>query len=314
MNKGALRGTTTKRVGPLSTSSKALAASGDWADQIIVSNPGGPATLPVNSLGTIGDSAVHVIGPAGVGSREYAALVGPKAASVGPNNGWPSSFCGGFLTLPWRSSSFQPADLQPGWAVFVQNNWATGTVPADLTRTGAFASTAWESSAAGTKAYLGRYRAGSDECGMAFFSAAIRLSVLPEATRYAWIGQLVLSGSTLYGYGARIDSAGGVALVLCDFGLGAGTVLDSGMTYAVNETLVVERFGHQMQAFRAATDGYTTYTPDDATSAKRPLRAAVGRNLYDLGVEAYASGVAGSSIGYATDSASVRVSQMRFAG
>jgi len=186
--------------------------------------------------------------------------------------------------------------------------WATGTVPTDLSRDGTFGG-AWYSSSGGTMAGISRYRPATSNAPMAFFSGQFKITTLPEATRFFYFGQIVTSAGSVYGYCARIDSAGAVTIRIEDAFIGSST-LDSGMTVAVNDSVLVERFGYRFTVRKTATTG-REWLDADATATSRPLNARIGQGSTDA---LYARQLGGSSFGLATNSANVRVSEVGFAG
>ena len=266
------------------------------------------ATTPNNANGNNGDFMVLSY-EGGLGFSNYARLIGPKAAGAWPTGGASSQInsAGDYIGLPQRSKTMKSGDLLPGWQMDFDTAWATGTVPSDLTRDGTFGG-AWYSSASGTTVGLSRYKPATG-AGMAFFSGQFKITTLPEATRFFYFGQIITSGSSVYGYCARIDSAGAVTIRIEDAFVGSST-LDSGMTVAVNDSVLVERFGYRFTVRKTATTG-REWLDADAAAASRPLNARIGQGSTD---SLYARLFGASSFGLATNSASVRVSEVGFAG
>jgi hypothetical protein len=82
------------------------------------------------------------------------------------------------------------------------------------------------------------------------------------------------------------------------------------MTVAVNDSVLVERFGYRFTVRKTATTG-REWLDADAAAASRPLNARIGQGSTD---SLYARLFGASSFGLATNSASVRVSEVGFAG
>ena len=212
------------------------------------------------------------------------------------------------IALPYRSLSMVSADLLPGWRLAFEDSYATSTVPKDLYRVGTFGG-AWYASVSGTKAHLGRGRSGS--VSMPFFSAKFTITALPEATRFLWFGQFYTSGNNIYGYGLRIDSTGATTLRVIDPSnepTPVDTALATGMTVAVNDTIVLERFGWRMSVAKTAGVGRQLLGAENGTSGNRPLHAELKAS------EGFATSLASNSFGLATDSTSVRISNVSFSG
>jgi hypothetical protein len=166
----------------------------------------------------------------------------------------------------------------------------------------------WYSSSSGTMAYWGRTRYGST-APLSFFSVTFQITTLPEAGRFFYIGQLGWSSGN-YGYCARIDSAGAVTIRLEDQFVGSIT-LDSGLTVAANDFILVERFGHRLSVQKSAGTGREWLGPENATATNRPLNA----RLTPLPAgDSYGGLFSVQSFGLSTDSASVRVSNPVFVG
>jgi hypothetical protein len=266
------------------------------------------ATTPNNANGNNGDFMVLSY-EQGTGFSNFARLIGPKAAGAWPAGGANSQIntYGDYIGLPQRSKTMKSSDLLPGWQMDFDTAWATGTVPSDLTRDGTFGG-AWYSSVAGTTVGLSRYKPATG-AGMAFFSGQFKITTLPESTRFFYFGQIVTSASSVYGYCARIDSAGAVTIRIED-AFGVSSTLDSGMTVAVNDSVLVERFGYRFTVMKTATTG-REWLDADAAATSRPLNARIGQGSTD---SLYARLFAASSFGLATNSVSVRVSEVGFAG
>jgi hypothetical protein len=144
---------------------------------------------------------------------------------------------------------------------------------------------------------------------MAFFSGQFKITTLPEASRFFYFGQIVGSGGAVYGYCARIDSTGAVTIRIED-AFGVSSTLDSGMTVAVNDSVLVERFGYRFTVMKTATTG-REWLDADAAATQRPLNARIGQGATD---SLYARLLAASSFGLATNSTAVRVSEVGFSG
>lgn len=214
------------------------------------------------------------------------------------------------VSLPYRSLTMNSADLLPGWILTFEDTYATGTVPKDLYRVGTFGG-AWYASVSGTKAGLGRGRGGTNTGAMAFFSGKFTITALPEATRFLWFGQFYVVGNDVYGYGLRIDSTGATTLRVIDPGASPSpvdTALATGMTVAVNDTIVLERFAWRMSVAKTSGVGRQLLGAENGTASNRPLHAELKFN------EGFATQLASNSFGLATDSTSVRISQVQFAG
>lgn len=161
------------------------------------------------------------------------------------------------------------------------------------------------------RAVLQRQRNSYNSGGapLAFFSCRFLISVLPEAGRFFYIGNLYSGGSTdMYGYGLRIDSSGACTLRIFSTFDGVDTALASGMTVAVNDEVVLEKFGYRMAVYKTPTAS-SLYNSDAASSTNRPMMAEVRAN-----VSGYANVFASASFGVACDSGSVKISSLSFSG
>lgn len=271
------------------------------------------SAAPDNATGVNGDVMV-VVRDGGATSNHAGQLVGPKAAGAWPQNTnfYPSlGAANEIVSLPVRSVSMRAGDLLPGWAMEFQTSWLTGTVPSDMTRVGTFGGTGYQASVSGTRAFISRSRTNlRPRSGMAFFSAFFRITALPEASRFVHVGQFTDSGGAPYGYGARIDSAGNVTLRSIDSFISGDVQLASGLSVAANDWLIVERFGWTMTVSKIASGSRQLLGPENATSTNRPIKARVGDDDADV----YAPQFAACSFGMFTDSTSVRLERLRFAG
>jgi hypothetical protein len=261
---------------------------------------------PNNATGNNGDMMITAYDPL-TSEPVYSKVVGPKASGA-----WPASDAinagGDRLFLPLRSKTMKHADLVPGWRMDFDTAWATGTVPTDLNRNGTFGG-AWYSSSAGTYAGISRYRQAAG-APLAFFSGQFTITTLPESGRFFIFGNGIGSAGW-YGYGLRIESTGAATIRLVDPFIGpTDLALATGMTVAVNDTIVFERFGWRLTAYKTSGTGRTLLGPDNATATNRPMSALIDptRGAY------YADLYSGSSFGLTTNSASVRVSNVYFAG
>jgi hypothetical protein len=261
---------------------------------------------PNNATGNNGDMMITAYDPLN-SEPVYSKVVGPKASGA-----WPASDAinagGDRLFLPLRSKTMKHADLVPGWRMDFDTAWATGTVPTDLNRNGTFGG-AWYSSSAGTYAGISRYRQAAG-APLAFFSCQFTITTLPESGRFFFIGNGIGS-SGWYGYGLRIESTGAATIRIVDPFIGpTDLALATGMTVAVNDTIILERFGWRLTAYKTSGTGRTLLGADNATAANRPMNALIDptRGAY------YADLYSGSSFGLSTNSASVRVSNVYFAG
>lgn len=261
---------------------------------------------PNNATGNNGDMMITAY-DAGTSGAVFAKVVGPKAAGA-----WPASDAinsgGDRVFLPLRSKTMKNADLISGWRMDFDTTWATGTVPSDLTKDGTFGG-AWYSSSAGTYAGMARYRQAAG-APLAFFSGQFTITTLPESGRFFIFGNGISAGGW-YGYGLRIESTGAATIRLIDPFIGpTDLALATGMTVAVNDTIVFERFGWRLTAYKTSGTGRTLLGPENATATNRPMNALIDptRGAY------YADLYSGSSFGLATNSASVRVSNVYFAG
>lgn len=261
---------------------------------------------PNNATGNNADMMITAYDP-GTGGGVLAKVVGPKSAGA-----WPASDAinsgGDRVFLPLRSKTMKHADLVPGWRMDFDTTWATGTVPSDLTRDGTFGG-AWYSSAAGTYAGISRYRQAAG-APLAFFSGQFTITTLPESGRFFIFGNGISSGGW-YGYGLRIESTGAATIRLVDPFIGpTDLALATGMTVAVNDTIVFERFGWRLTAYKTSGTGRTLLGPENATATNRPMNALIDPTRGAF----YADLYSGSSFGLTTNSASVRVSNVYFAG
>ncbi len=261
---------------------------------------------PNNATGNNADMMITAYDP-GTGGGVLAKVVGPKSAGA-----WPASDAinsgGDRVFLPLRSKTMKHADLVPGWRMDFDTTWATGTVPSDLTRDGTFGG-AWYSSAAGTYAGISRYRQAAG-APLAFFSGQFTITTLPESGRFFIFGNGI-SSAGWYGYGLRIESTGAATIRLVDPFIGpTDLALATGMTVAVNDTIVFERFGWRLTAYKTSGTGRTLLGPENATATNRPMNALIDPTRGAF----YADLYSGSSFGLTTNSASVRVSNVYFAG
>lgn len=253
-----------------------------------------------NKLTTENDLSV-IVYDGSTGGANYATLGAAKSTIVTDLNG-------SKVFLPLRSLSMKSSELIPGWTLDFDTTWATGTVPADMTRGGTFGG-AWYSTVSGTPAEMTRYRSfdGANN-SMAFFSGQFKITALPEAGRFLHFGQFA---SGPHGFGLRVESTGAATLRIVDTYGGVNLVLDSGMTVAVNDSIVVERFGYRLSAYKTSTTGRTLLDADEATASNRPLNARLGQGTTD---SYYARVLAGSSFGFSTDSTNIRISEVGFCG
>jgi hypothetical protein len=278
-------------------------AASTGADGKVITQTG--ATTPNNANGANNDYMVLSY-DGGQGGTNFAKLIGPKTAGAWPTDGQIDAD-GNHIYLPTRSKTMKSSDLLPGWQMDFNTAWATGTVPSDMSREGTFGG-AWYSTTSGTLAAMSRYRS-AQSTGMAFFSGQFKITTLPEASRFFYFGQIVGSGGAVYGYCARIDSAGAVTIRIED-AFGVSSTLDSGMTVAVNDSVLVERFGYRFTVMKTATTG-REWLDADAAATQRPLNARIGQGATD---SLYARLLAASSFGLATNSTAVRVSEVGFTG
>jgi hypothetical protein len=162
------------------------------------------------------------------------------------------------------------------------------------------------------RAVLQRQRNSYNSGGapLAFFSCRFLISALPEAGRFFYIGNIYSGGSAdMYGYGLRIDSSGACTLrVFSTADSGLDTALASGMTAAINDEIVLEKFGYRMAVYKTPTAS-SLYNSDAASSTNRPMMAEIRAN-----VGGYANAFASASFGIACDSGSVRISSLSFSG
>jgi hypothetical protein len=277
--------------------------SGDSDGKVVVQTN---SHTPNNATGNNGDMMITAYDP-GTSGGVLAKVVGPKSAGA-----WPASDAinsgGDRVFLPLRSKTMKHADLVPGWRMDFDTTWATGTVPSDLTRDGTFGG-AWYSSAAGTYAGISRYRQAAG-APLAFFSGQFTITTLPESGRFFIFGNGIGS-SGWYGYGLRIESTGAATIRLVDPFIGpTDLALATGMTVAVNDTIVFERFGWRLTAYKTSGTGRTLLGPENATATNRPMNALIDPTRGTF----YADQYSGSSFGLTTNSASVRVSNVYFAG
>jgi hypothetical protein len=278
-------------------------AASTGADGKVITQTG--ATTPNNANGANNDFMVLSY-DGGSAQQTLARLIGPKTAGAWPTNGQIDSD-GNQIRLPYRSKSMSSGDLLPGWFVNYANFTATGAAPSDFLKGGTFGGN-WYSSSSGTMAYWGRNRYGST-APLSFFSVTFQITTLPEAGRFFYIGQLGFS-STPYGYCARIESTGAVTIREEDAFTGS-TLLDSGLTVAANDFILVERFGHRLSVQKSAGTGREWLGPENATATNRPLNARLSPLPGDDG---YGGLFSVQSFGLATDSASVRVTDPVFCG
>jgi hypothetical protein len=264
------------------------------------------AFTPNNATGSNGDMMV-VHFPDTSNIRTNTRLVGPKAAGS-----WPAADAvdanGDKIYLPYRSKTQQSSDLIPGWRLTFDTAWATGAAPTDMVKDGNFGGTGWQASVAGTISGLSRYHQVK-EAPMAFFSGAFTITALPEATRFFFFGQIITSGSQVYGYCIRIEASGALTIRMMDFVNGVDTALASGMTVVANDTIVFERFGYRLTV-RKTNGTARTLLDADAAASSRPLSTYID----DVSDPLYAKSFSGASFGLATNSTAVRVEKVRFAG
>lgn len=161
------------------------------------------------------------------------------------------------------------------------------------------------------RAVLQRQRNSYNSGGapLAFFSCRFLISALPETGRFFYIGNLYSGGSTdMYGYGLRIDSSGACTIRIFNTNDGVDTALASGMTVAINDEIVLEKFGYRMSVYKTPTAS-SLYNSDAASSTNRPMMAEVRANA-----GGYANIFASASFGVACDSGSVKISSLSFCG
>ncbi len=295
MNRGALRGAS-----GANAPDRGLLRDAQQASGVAGVQPYSPSVT-----GVVGDAAV-VFGD--YSATLNVALWPPKTLSSDGQPGWPSSPAWGpddeWVPLPYRTKSQRHSPLTPGWSTLFASSWMTGTAPTDMTIDGTFGG-AYYTSSAGTYAYCGRTRntAGGAQAPMPFFSMEWQVTTLPEATRYAWAGQLAASGA-LYGYAARVDSAGAVELWLMDGVYGNSRIGTGTFTIAANDLIVMERFGYRVTIGKVASGARNIASSFDSNV----------RNATASGYDGFGQNLAGQSYGYAADSASVRVGRLEFSG
>jgi hypothetical protein len=290
VNKGALRGIAGQRPQDSRVISTQVATSTD--------------PRPPIAEGMPGDVAVAF---SDFDTQAKAYLWPPKTTEWSASPGWGAQ--SESVPLPYRTPSQRHSNLMPGWSTLFADSWMTGTAPADMSTQGTFGG-AYYTSSAGTAAYIGRTRSsagtsvGTEQAPMPFFSMELQVTTLPEATRYAWAGQLGTYFGALYGYAARVDSAGAVELWLMDGAYGNSRIGTGTFTISANDLVVMERFGYRITVGKVAS-GARDITSSFISNV---------RNANVSGYDGFASTVAGQSYGYAADSASVRVGRLEFSG
>ncbi len=296
MNSGTLRGIPGKRLTRDGDADKVLAGDGDWVDnsRLIAST-----TFPASTVGAVGDCAVVV---SDATNTPAAALLPPKSTT-----GWAANTASAvwgpdseYVPLPYRHKSQGSSPLLPGWTTNFATSWMTGTNPTDIHRSAAFGG-AFYSTGSGTKVYIGRSKTSTS--AMPFFSMELEVTTLPEATRFAWGGQLGYDGAA-YGYAARVDSAGAVTLYLMDGVYGDSRLGTGTFTISAGDTIIMERFGYRISLYRRATG-----TRDLVSGFHSNVRNAATSGFDGFG---YVYGT--QSYGYMTDSTSVRVGRLEFSG
>ncbi len=290
MNKGALRGAS----GAAALDAKVVA----YTTTTSVSN------TPTAGTGKEGDVAVAY---SDFNSTHKVFLRPPKAKS-GDEVVWADTPewgpDGETIPLPYRSKSQRHSPLMPGWSTLFADSWMTGTAPTDMSVGGTFGG-AYYTSSAGTVAYIGRFRNNDTgaQAAMPFFSMEWQITTLPETSRFAWAGQLANSGG-LYGYAARVDSAGAVELWMLDAVYGNSRIGTGTFTISANDLIVMERFGYRITIGKVAS-GARDITSSFISNV---------RNATASGYDGFAALIAGQSYGYAANAASVRVGRLEFSG
>ena len=225
-------------------------------------------------------------------------LYAPKTTAGWVAAGWGPD--GELLPLLYRHKSQKHSAMVPGWSTLFVDTWMTGTNPTDTYRSAAFGG-AYFSTASGTKVYVGRSKQGT--AAMTFFSMELVVTTLPEATRFAWAGQVGYSGAA-YGYTARVDSAGVVELWRLDGVFGDARIGTGTFTIGAGDTIVMERFGYRISLYRLATG-----TRDLISAFHSKVR-----NATTSGNDGFAYIYGAQSYGYMTDSTSVRIARLEFSG
>jgi hypothetical protein len=135
---------------------------------------------------------------------------------------------------------------------------------------------------------------------MAFFSMAVKVSTMPESTRYVYAGQLGYDSTYgLFGYVIRISNGGAWEIGAWQEGLGGYTSMVTGGTgFSNGDTLVVERFGNRITGHRIASGTYSI--------ASSLQGIPTGFTFADL--------LAKSSFGIATDANSARLTSIKING
>ena len=283
-------------------------AGGGGADGAVIEDEQAAVAnvAPAAGTGADGDYALGLRNTGGANDFPRPAyLWGPKAAGAWPST--PYMGAGNYtraVVLAQRTESMKTGVILPGWQHEYLSGWWTGTLPNDMNRANTFGGAGY-SSVSGTMAML-CFQPQMDTtttAPLAFFSCDWDIDALPEASRYAWAGNLLDgAGATPYGYAARVDSAGTVTLWKMS-GIGGNTQLGTGsFTVSAGDRICVQRFANQLWAYKVASG---------SRNATSHIYAHLVNTQTDDGFS-YLFGAA--SFGYCTDSNSVRLGRLDFSG
>ncbi len=204
--------------------------------------------------------------------------------------------------LAQRTESMLAA-VVPGWRVTVTDAAGTLSSPnSDVTTSGLTYSGGFQATTGGTLGYY-TYPKDLSSNGQpsAFFSMKCVVGTLPDAGKFLYIGQFNYSAG-IYGFGARVDSAGVVTMRTLDSFSSVDYSLGTGPTIAAGDELIVQRFGHKF-----------TISKVPAASLSYGL-LGTAYDFFTATVPGFANIFAANSWGFLTDSATVRVTLVEVLG
>ena len=193
----------------------------------------------------------------------------------------------------------------PGWTYQPGNGISASTTGLYIYNLKNNSSTGYSASSAGTHAHFcldNVISAAADVYGpLAFVSGYFTLTALPESGTSLTFGQVYGAAGTRYGLGIQITSSGTYSIVWIDdsYGGGVNTIVGGGTGVVANDRIYYERFAKRITVARIASG---------ANSYASSLTGIIPEST------AYAFTFAKGTVGFSTDSASVRISDPRWYG
>lgn len=228
-------------------------------------------------------------------------VTGPKAAGAWP--AFPAAQGGRYFIERSKSMAHGPA---PSWRIIVQTAWAT-TPPNDVAVINvANSGASFYSTAGGTLASISgpSVTGNAPSAAMAFQSHRCKITVLPDAGHYLWLGAF-MANNAMYGYCVRVDSTGACELWKVDDVNGYTAISGTSgvLTISAGDFLYFERFALRIAAWKSTpansvTQGNLTQKIEGSLPAQQVWAASYGAGCF----------------GIATDSATVRFQDVVFSG